>query len=426
MKRLIITLLSLSLLAFVPMVRANLGDTMQESVLKYGPASATGSPQILVYIHPPFRIWQTFDDTGHCSIAEFSPLDRATPFTAAQCAELDASNLPAGLELGVGPGWERVPWTGGIRGRHTLSYEYTGKDGTLFQAIVGESRDDENSRWYDDRLYLNAAGIKVFKSSGKAGGAQAPAGYQDDYNVQHLNLRSYKTGKLEPVVGYTSALDGQWHHVSPEQYAQAQASGVKLGRLLANRAAQGLPPQSLDESRVEVAGDGMKIFGHEAIHVKFYIDTALASAWAEMKRIDALLTTRSPRLNNAEASAAMDLLQDTKGLPRVKGGVWYDVAADTYNWIGPKFGHRMSEPANQFLVEVEGPLSSSSYPPSITKADTDWARANAARIEAENAKRAATLDPEAMARSAHDAAIRADNERVLKALQQLPPAPAQQ
>ena len=101
-----------------------------------------------------------------------------------------------------------------------------------------------------------------------------------------------------------------------------------------------------------VAGDGMKIFGRDAHYVKFYIDTAIETAWAEMKRINALLATRGTRLNNVDASAAMDRLQDAKGLPHVEGGVWYDVAADTYNWIGPKFGRQMSEPAVQFLSEV--------------------------------------------------------------------------
>ena len=48
----------------------------------------------------------------------------------------------------------------------------------------------------------------------------------------------------------------------------------------------------------------------------------------------------------------MDRLQDALGKPRVKGGVWYDRATDTYNWIGPKFGRPMSEPASQFLHEV--------------------------------------------------------------------------
>jgi hypothetical protein len=413
MKRIIVMLLlSSSLLALVPtLVCANLGDTMQESVLKYGPASATGSPLILMYVHAPYHIWQSDDDTGHCVIAEFSPLDRATPFTASQCAELDAANLPAGLKLGDGPGWEVVPWTGGTRDLHTLSYQYTGADGTLFQAIVGQSLDDENSPWYDDRIYLNAAGIKVFKSSGKAQAAQAPADYRDDYNVQHLKLSN-----SELVVSYTSSLDGQWYHITEEQYASAQTEGVKLGRLLANRAAQGLAPQSLDESRVMVAGDGMKIFGRDTHYVKFYIDTAIETGSNELKRLNALLAARGTRLNNADASAAMDQLQDRKGKPPVAGGVWYDVAADTYSWIGPKFGHRMSEPADQFLSEVGGPIENS-YPPSISKLDTDIARKNAARIEAEAKAKAAAGPTEAeKVQAQHDAQIRAENERALKSL----------
>lgn len=56
--------------------------------------------------------------------------------------------------------------------------------------------------------------------------------------------------------------------------------------------------------------------------------------------------------NNKEASAAMNRLQDALRKPRVKGGVWYDAAADTYNWIGPKFGRRMSESRVQFLNDV--------------------------------------------------------------------------
>jgi hypothetical protein len=262
------------------------------------------------------------------------------------------------------------------------------------------------------RITIAAAALALV-----AGNAQAQAGYQNDYNVQHLELSNG-----EPVVGFTSTLDGQWHHVTEKQYSQAQAEGVKLGQLLANRAAQGLPPQSLDESRVMVAGDGMKIFGRDAHYVKFYIDTAIETGSNELKRLSALLATRGERLNNADASTAMDRLQDAKGKPRVTGGVWYDVAADTYNWIGPKFGRQMSEPAVQFLREVA--IENLSYPPSITQLDTNIARANAARIEAENAKRATTLDPEAMAKAAQDAEIRADNEKVLKALQQLPsPSP---
>jgi hypothetical protein len=56
--------------------------------------------------------------------------------------------------------------------------------------------------------------------------------------------------------------------------------------------------------------------------------------------------------SNAQASLAMNRLQDALGKPHVKGGVWYDPRTDTYNWIGPKFGRRMSEPASQFLTEV--------------------------------------------------------------------------
>jgi hypothetical protein len=44
------------------------------------------------------------------------------------------------------------------------------------------------------------------------------------------------------------------------------------------------------------------------------------------------------RPSDEAASVAMNLLQDALGRPRVKGGVRYDAATDTYNWIGPKFG----------------------------------------------------------------------------------------
>jgi hypothetical protein len=62
--------------------------------------------------------------------------------------------------------------------------------------------------------------------------------------------------------------------------------------------------------------------------------------------------TGNTRPSNAQASAAMNRLQDALGKPRVKGGVWYVAATDTYNWIGPKFGKQMSEPASEFLGEV--------------------------------------------------------------------------
>ena len=58
------------------------------------------------------------------------------------------------------------------------------------------------------------------------------------------------------------------------------------------------------------------------------------------------------RPSNAEARVAMNQLQDAFGKPHVTGGVWYDPRTDTYSWIGPKFGRRMSEPASLFLSEV--------------------------------------------------------------------------
>jgi hypothetical protein len=155
------------ILALVPTLAwAALGDTMAQSALKYGEPSAPGSPQILVYTHPPFRIWQCYSPEGHCVIAQFSPLDRTMPFTPTQCADLDRANLPAGMIPGVGPGWELVHWTGNSRGRNTVSFQYTGPDDVRYQVIVGQSREG-NGPWYDDRMYLNNAGIEMFKSFGK-------------------------------------------------------------------------------------------------------------------------------------------------------------------------------------------------------------------------------------------------------------------
>src|SRR5271166_5583458 len=166
----------------------------------------------------------------------------------------------------------------------------------------------------------------------------------------------------------------------------------------------------------------MKMYGRDPVYVKFYIDVAIETATAEMKRLMAtnVRPSNAGRPSNAEASAAMDRLQDRKGKPRVKGGVWYDSATDTYNWIGPKFGRRMSEPAAEFLSEVGLqvlPIESPLDPPPIGKIDADWAIANAARIEAEKkAKAAAGPTKEELESAAHDAEIRANNERALKRL----------
>jgi len=290
------------------------------------------------------------------------------------------------------------------------------------------------------------------------GNAQA---YDADYNVKHVGS----------TVTFTSALDQKSYFVSSEIFDQAQEEGVKLEFYLANRADQGYPPTSLDECRVLVAGDAMKIFGRVAVYVKFYIDVAIETAWNEMERIkaetsvnrlqdaerklqsvwnhlsasqrralkaeeidwitvkDAAVTEdvkvqminqriaelETSRLTSAEASVAMNRLQDAKGKPHVTSGVWYDRDADTYNWFGPKFHRLMSEPASEFLDEV-GPYLYI-VPPSIDQSDTDWAIANAARIEAEKkAKAAAGPTKEELESAAHDAEIRASNERALKSL----------
>jgi hypothetical protein len=62
---------------------------------------------------------------------------------------------------------------------------------------------------------------------------------------------------------------------------------------------------------------------------------------------------QASRPSDAQASLAMNRLQDYNRRPHVTSGVWYEASSDTYNWIGPKFGRRMSEPASQFLSEVE-------------------------------------------------------------------------
>jgi hypothetical protein len=65
-------------------------------------------------------------------------------------------------------------------------------------------------------------------------------------------------------------------------------------------------------------------------------------------------------------------------------------------------------------IEVT-PIESGFYPPSVSEEDTDWARANAAPIEAEKkAKDAAGPTEEEKRQAEHDAEIRANNERALK------------
>jgi hypothetical protein len=41
-----------------------------------------------------------------------------------------------------------------------FSFQYTGPGDIRYQVIVGQSRDDDNGDWYDDRMYLNDASIE--------------------------------------------------------------------------------------------------------------------------------------------------------------------------------------------------------------------------------------------------------------------------
>jgi hypothetical protein len=173
------------------------------------------------------------------------------------------------------------------------------------------------------------------------GNAQA---YENDYNVQHVG----------DTVTFTSALDQKSYFVSAKIFDQAQEEGVKLALYLEERAAQNEPPMSLDDCRVLIAGDAMKIFGRSAVYVKFYMDVAIEMAWHEMKRVDAeneKASQQASRPTSAEASVAMNRLQDAKGKPHVSG-VWYHPHNDTYNWIGPKFGRPMSDRPVSFWLRL--------------------------------------------------------------------------
>ena len=110
-------------------------------------------------------------------------------------AELDCDNLPDAMIPGVGPSWERVPWSGNARGRNTTSFQYTGEDGTRYQVIVGQSRDDDNGEWYDDRLYLNDSGIEMFKAFGKA----APKAQQSRWQHQQKTQFRRRAQSIKPT-----------------------------------------------------------------------------------------------------------------------------------------------------------------------------------------------------------------------------------
>lgn len=56
-------------------------------------------------------------------------------------------------------------------------------------------------------------------------------------------------------------------------------------------------------------------------------------------------------LSDQQATAAFNFLQDRLGKPHAKR-VWYDPRTDSYSWIGPKFGKKMSMPRSQFDAEI--------------------------------------------------------------------------
>jgi hypothetical protein len=82
-------------------------------------------------------------------------------------------------------------------------------------------------------------------------------------------------------------------------------------------------------------------------HVGFY---ALASSSrarvAFTAQVDSSLILSTP-----QATTAFNWLQDTLGKPHVRS-VIYDAKSDSYIWIGPKYGKRMSMSRAQFLAEI--------------------------------------------------------------------------
>jgi hypothetical protein len=58
-------------------------------------------------------------------------------------------------------------------------------------------------------------------------------------------------------------------------------------------------------------------------------------------------------ITNEQATAAFNFLQDQYGRPRLRTGmVTYDSKTDSYTWIGPKLGKRMSQSRASFISQV--------------------------------------------------------------------------
>ena len=151
------------ILALVPRLALADLDTLSSAQAKYGEPSATGSPQIWTYTHDGYHVWQIYDVKGVCIVAEFRQANNG-PLSTADCQKLDATNLPAGLVLWEGPGWDITKWPDDATDRDTVSFQYTGEGGTIdYQVIAGQSF-SANIGWYYYRVYLSDAGIEAIKA----------------------------------------------------------------------------------------------------------------------------------------------------------------------------------------------------------------------------------------------------------------------
>jgi hypothetical protein len=489
MKRILATLLlSSSLLVFVPMTRADLDDTMEESAIKYGPPTATGSLQILVYTHSPYRIWQTYDNTGHCVIAEYNPLDHARPFTAHDLAELDCDNLPDAMIPGIGPGWERVKWHDNPRGRNTISYQYTDPDdSTRFQVISGQSRDDDNDQWHDDRLYLNSAGIEMFKSFGKGRSGAASARLATPES-------DASPPKASPVYKTYTLRTGKAVQMSPSQWVIANGQGHALSpEDIAEKAARITVTIEVDKN------DGSHMFG-----TGFFISASeLVSDWHLVRDASNITVVGS---DGERANAQLSIAKPSIDLaaivaPSVYSKIWAHFDTDS-DWerVGEKVyvygnpeeltgtfsdGMLSAVRSNGAILQITAPIDHGSsgspvfnqyglvigivsrgigsggllnfaissnsilealglktddhplgFDLGITQGvelrdsserDADIALENAARIEAENKAKAAAGPTEAeKLKAQHDEQVRVDNERALKAARAAAPTTSQQ
>jgi hypothetical protein len=181
-----------------------------------------------------------------------------------------------------------------------------------------------------------------------------------------------------------------------------------------------------------------KHWGRESSIEHYYLDeshTTTSTTYVFGSKIRKEVTLdQQGKVNDASYLEYEDdgLLNIPALLAREEGVAWeidpdMDRTSRHEYWIGKKdgvvvfharyyYGHNKEGTRwSQYLqvLPIESPL----FPPPISKSDTDWAIANAARIEAEKkAKAAAGPTKEELESAAHDAEIRANNERALKSL----------